>query len=89
MKTSIRKEGTRVFTTEDNQDKIGALQFIVRESQYAVINGRAVDLFTASAVLSVYDALSDKNKERYIKSDVPMMAKIAFQLLSEKSEVSR
>ena len=39
-----------------------------------------VDLFTASLIVKVYDALNDANRERYAGFPVRKMASIAFKL---------
>lgn len=80
MKMTVRKNGTKVYKTETNQDKIDALRSIVTEGQYAVINGQMIDLFSASAIIAVYDALNETNKARYSGYAVPVMASIAFKL---------
>jgi hypothetical protein len=64
------------------QARIAALRAIVRECQYAKIDGVMVDLFTASAIVKVYDAINPENQAMYRVRTVDRMASIAFDLLS-------
>lgn len=71
----------------DEPEVISQLRDIVKEKQYKrikdpITNKKVkVDLFSAQAILAVYDKLSDKNKKQYIKSPIPNMATIAFKLI--------
>lgn len=82
--TRVREQGTPVTTPELMPDppaaRIAALRQIVADKQYAKIDGIMVDLFSASAILSIYDNLNDTNKERYAKQPVYIMADMAFRL---------
>ena len=40
-----------------------------------------VDLFTASAIVSVLDAINDANKEKLLELPVERMATIAFNMM--------
>jgi hypothetical protein len=40
----------------------------------------ALDTFSASAIVAVYDALNLENRERFLKLGVLKMAKVAFKL---------
>ena len=64
-------------------DRVDALRRIVAEGQYAQVDGVRVDLFTASAILTVYDALSASNRARYAAFPVLTMARLAFRLASD------
>ena len=81
MKVQIRKGGTKVFTTESGEDRIEAVRSILAESQYAKIDCKAVDLFTASAIVAVYDKLNAENQAKFSAFPIAKMAVIAFQLL--------
>jgi predicted RNase H-like nuclease len=39
-----------------------------------------VDLFSASAIVAVYDALNDVNKAKYSRLSLPRMATVAFKV---------
>jgi len=43
------------------------LKRIVKDKQHGKVSGVKVDLFTASAMIKVYDALNDKNKKKVEK----------------------
>lgn len=40
-----------------------------------------LDLFSASAICSVWDALKPENQEKYARMNLPAMASTAFKLL--------
>jgi hypothetical protein len=40
-------------------------------------------MFTASAVVKVYDAINDTNKAKMDKMTVPAMANVAFKLMKK------
>lgn len=74
---------------------IQALRSIVEHKQFAQVRHRVrgdkpvkVDLFSASAILAVYDALSPESREKYLKLSVPKMASVAFKLLKPKGEIN-
>lgn len=79
--TRTRQNGTRVTTTKDGDAIIAACRSIVANGQYEKINGHMVDLFTASAIVRVYDAVNDANKAKLKALPVARIASIAFQLL--------
>lgn len=82
--TRIRENGTRV--TKDGAEIIAACRSIVERGQYAKINGHAVDLFSASAIVNVYDVLSETNKAKFLKLPIARMASISFQLLNKAAQ---
>ena len=41
----------------------------------------ALDMFSASAIVKVYDALSDGNKAKMVKQPLPKMIDIVFKLM--------
>lgn len=81
MSTTIRVHGTHVTESKDGLERIEAARKIVERKQYAKIDGIMVDLFSASAIVAVYDALNDKNKEMYLKLSISSMAKVAFRYI--------
>ena len=58
--------------------RIDALRKIVAECTAATVEGQVVDLFTASAMVAVYDALSPANQERF--GSAPFMQLVTFCL---------
>lgn len=61
-------------------DRITAVREIVTNKQYAKIDGTLVDLFSASYIVAVYDALSPENQAKYANMSVRRMADIAFKV---------
>ena len=60
--------------------RIGQFCKIVSECQHANIEGFSVDLFSASAVVQVYDRLNAINRDKYARMAVPKMVAVAFRL---------
>jgi hypothetical protein len=84
MKTEpsrTRINGTRVTTTLDGHAVIAACRSICDRKQYAKVNGLMVDTFSASAIVQVYDAISEANKAKFVNLSVSRMASIALTLL--------
>jgi hypothetical protein len=79
--TRIRKHGTRVTKPSTPEERISAIRAIVTNSQYAKVDGIMVDGFSASAIVQVYDAISDANKAKFSALPVWKMASIAFKLV--------
>lgn len=76
-----RQGGTVETVPANPQDRIDAIRAVVDAKQFAKVDGCMCDLFSASAVVAVYDALSDANKAKFASKPFPAMAKIAFQLI--------
>jgi predicted RecA/RadA family phage recombinase len=64
--------------------KLIALRGIVEHKQHGKVEGVRVDLFTANAIIKVYDALSAENQAKYLALPVQRMANIAFKLVEVK-----
>jgi hypothetical protein len=79
--TRTRAHGTRVTTTKSGAEIIEACRSIVARKQYAKINGAMVDLFSASVIVRVHDALNEANRAKFLALPVQRMAQISFQLL--------
>jgi hypothetical protein len=76
-----RQEGTFEYSKTTPDEKLAALRRIVEHCQYAKIDGCMVDLFTASAIVKVHDALNETNRARFLSAPVQKMAHVAFQLV--------
>lgn len=62
--------------------RIDALRQIVTERTAAKVEGTLVDLYTASAMVAVYDALSPANQAKF--GDIPLLklAEFAYKATS-------
>lgn len=66
-----------------------ACRAIVERCSAAQVQGVLVDLFSASAVVQVYDALSDANKKTLIErcdGDVAKLVTICFRVINRSSK---
>jgi hypothetical protein len=78
----IRDGGTIVTNSHgDGLARIAACRHIVAEHQYAKIDGLMVDLFTASAIVKVYDALNEANRAKFERLSIAHMATVSFDVL--------
>lgn len=81
--TRVREQGTIVTNPATGIERINAVRQIVTDSQYAKIDGIMVDLFSASAIIRVYDAINEANQVKYRNLPVHKMAEIAFKIMSK------
>ncbi|MCK5612569.1 hypothetical protein KAR91_62435 [Candidatus Pacearchaeota archaeon] len=84
--TRIRERGTVETVAGNGEDRIAAIRAVVDKGQFAKIDGVMMDLFSASLVCQVYDALSDGNKKKFASYSAPAMAEIAYKLVNKKGK---
>ena len=73
---------------DEVKESVGALRQIVADKNAAKVHGVLVDLFTASAIMQVYDAVNDANKEKMdtmlnTKAGLMKMADFAMTKVNE------
>ena len=78
--TRVRLGGTHVTRPLSGEERVAAIRRIVEEKQYAKVDGTMIDLFSASAIIAVYDALNEQNKARYAAMPAGRMGLVAFKL---------
>lgn len=90
MNKAELKELVREVLSEEESNEPAIIQIarrIVKNQQFEKIkdpvSGKrmALDMFSASAITKVYDALSDSNKAKMIKQPLPKMVDIVFKLM--------
>lgn len=79
--TRVRTHGTRVTRPATPEERIEAIRAIVLTHGYAKIDGCGVDLTTAHAIVTVYDALSETNRAKYAALRVDKMARLAWKFV--------
>lgn len=84
MSQRTRQNGTLEWNPINGDERIEAIRRIVTEGQYAKIDGQMIDLFSASHIVGVYDAISPENQQKFAAFPAPRMAQIAFKLTSRK-----
>jgi hypothetical protein len=60
---------------------IEACREVLRTRSYRKVNEVMVDLFTASAIVGVFDKLNDKNKDKLVSFPMGKVANIVFKLI--------
>lgn len=71
-----------------DQSKIERLRWVVDNKQCARIDGLVVDIFSASAVIGVYDQLSDANKAKLAVMPIRTMVSVALRVLEKRREAA-
>lgn len=79
--TRVREQGTIVTNPKNGIERINALREIVKECQYAKVDGVMVDLYSASAIIKVYDNINEENQAKFRNLPVQRMVGIAFKVL--------
>ena len=88
-KVELKNIILEVIAEEENSDPeiIQIARRIVKNQQFEKVkdpvSGKrmALDMFSASAIVKVYDKLSEKNREKMVKQPLPKMVDIVFKLL--------
>ena len=75
------KEFEPVPGLDFDNPKEAMLRQIVSDKERGKVEGVMVDLFTASAIVSVLDAINETNKEKLLALPVDRMADIAFKMM--------
>lgn len=78
--TKTRKQGTVETVAGTPEDRINAIRSIVENKQYAKIDGTMIDLFTASLIVQIYDALNAENKIKFASFKAGKMGELAYKL---------
>lgn len=81
--TRTREHGTEVTQTSTGDQRIAAIRRIVERKQYAKVDGVMVDLFSASAIVQVFDAISEANRAKFTALPVAKMADVAFKVIKK------
>lgn len=71
--------------TELQEGVIDQVKDIAAKKQAKKINGVMVDMFTASAISKVYDAVNDANKAKMEKLPITKLADIAMKMMKRES----
>jgi len=61
-------------------DVIAALRKIVKDHQYAKIQGVMVDAFSASAAIQIYDALNPENQRKMAGLPIKKLIAVVWKL---------
>lgn len=81
MNITQRKHGRMVFKTESNQEKLEAFDWIVNNKDFAIVNGIAVDMNSASIIVQMCEQITEKARKKFLSYKVPVMIKLAWKVL--------
>ena len=81
IREEIKKSLNEAVEPEGNMAKIFK---IVKDKQYAKIGGTIVDLFSASALVKIFDAVNDSNKKKLNKMNINKLAYILDKAFKDK-----
>jgi len=68
---------------EETMDNIQVMSRIVENQQAEKIDGVLVDMFTANAVVQIYDAVNDNNKAKMRDMGPVQLANIAYKIMEK------
>lgn len=71
----------RSNTYPDEPDIIKQFRGIVEQKSMGLVEGCPIDLFSASAVIKMYDGVSSDNKSLILKLSPVGMCKLAYKLM--------
>ncbi len=80
--TRTREQGTQETIAGNTTDRMAVIRRIVANKQYEKVDGCMIDLYTASIICQVYDALNDANKVKLASMPAPKMGIVALKLVS-------
>lgn len=66
-----------------NAPRIDRLRRIVEEHQAARVEGKVVDATTANMLVSIHDALNEKNRAHFLALPLPKMVALGWKLVSK------
>ena len=68
-----------------NENTIEKMREIVSKKQAMKVGGVMVDMFTASAVVQIYDKVNDANKKKMDKMKPTQLANVAYKIMQKQS----
>jgi len=77
---NIKTKGLKMNELKPEQ-RIAAFRRIVERCQCEMIEGRLIDLFSASIVVQVFDNLEPANQAKFTSMKAPVMATFALKLI--------
>jgi hypothetical protein len=82
-------EALHMVEATPTKSRIEQLREIVTTRSMGEVDGQIVDLFSASTVVQIHDALRDqKNRDKLLGYPVPQMVSIAFKVAARTRGVS-
>lgn len=64
-----------------NEDVLSTLKGIVKDHSHAKVSGQEIDVQTANAILTVYDALKPETRKKFIKMPIKKMADFSWSVV--------
>lgn len=80
MNRKERKEAERLKPL--GAEGLARVRQVLAEHQYAKVNEVMVDIFTANAIVRVYDSCNEQNQQKLISLPVAKVAKVCFSCLA-------
>lgn len=77
----LRKYIREIIEEQLNESVIDDIKNIVKKRQSKKIKGYLVDMQTANAIMTVYNALNISNKKKFEKLSIKKMADVSWKLV--------
>lgn len=71
------------------EDRYNAIKEIIDQGNIGLINNTPIDLFSASMVIQIADALNEKNREKLLNFDMYKMLNTVYELFDKHNKSSR
>jgi len=65
---------------------IKIMKRIVENRQYEMYNDVAIDMQTANAVMTVFNALNKKNKKKFSKLSLSQLVNVSWKIISKSNK---
>ena len=82
-KSRYQQQAEKMKYTSEESKYIKVARDVVKKKSAKKVDGVMLDLFTASAIVQVYDAVNSQNKKRMDGLKLTQLADIAFKLASK------
>ena len=85
-KSRYQQQAEKMKYIPEESKYIKVARDVVKKKSAKKVDGVLLDLFTASAIIQVYDTVNSQNKKRMDRLKLKQLADIAFKLASGKKE---
>lgn len=87
MEVSRTRPSGHTVVTVPGEGVVDALRRLVETSSYGIVNGMAVDVFSASVVCLIYDKVNDANKAKLAAMPVEKLVKVCYATMNRYNAI--
>lgn len=82
MGVSRTRPSGHTVRTVPQEEVIEAIRALSDSHSYGIVNGVAIDAYSASVVVAIYDAVNEANKQKLSAMPVKRMVDVAYSTLN-------